>query len=367
MSVVTRAQKGNAQDPSHPFAAAFTTTDLPMLITDARQRDNPIAFANDAFSELTGYRSEELVGRNCRFLQGPGTDPAAIAAMRQAVAAGQSIEVEILNYRKDGAPFWNALHISPVRDQAGRISHFFSAQLDVSAKKELERRLQQANATLEAEVRRRTRALEEALEAKELLLHEIDHRVKNNLQLVGSLLAIQVRRIADPAVRQSVSQALERVSALSLVHQSLFAGGGRDRLDVPSFARQLALDLMAASGREDVRLELDLQPTAVPAGKAGPLALILNELLTNALRHAFPDGSAGTIRVQIGDGEGIMRLTVEDDGLGAAAPPASGGVGSALVRQLARQLGAEIVWEPGPRGMRVRLTLPLEMEGSDGA
>ncbi len=123
----------NGDDNTHPFAAAFTSTGMPMLMTDARRKDNPIAFANDAFSELTGYRREELLGRNCRLLQGPGTDPALTALMRRAVRDGQPIEVEILNYRKDGSPFWNALHISPVRDAAGGISHFFSSQQDVSA------------------------------------------------------------------------------------------------------------------------------------------------------------------------------------------------------------------------------------------
>ena len=358
MGVVTQTSEASGDDAIHPFAAAFMTTGMPMLITDARQSDNPIAYANEAFTELTGYRREELLGRNCRMLQGPATDPDLIEAMRRAVSAGEAIELEILNYRKDGRPFWNALHISPVRNAAGTISHFFSSQHDVTAKKDLELKLQQANSTLEAQVERRTRALQEALEAKELLLHEIDHRVKNNLQLVGSLLAIQARRIPDPAVRDSINQALERVSALSLVHQGLYASGEAAVLDVGGFIRQLALDLVAASGREDIRVELDLEPASIDAGKAAPMALILNELLTNALRHAFPDGRSGTIRVHLRDGSGMVRLDVRDDGVGEAAAPSRTGIGTMLVRQLARQLGAEVAWSPGPGGMTVTLELP---------
>jgi PAS domain S-box-containing protein len=139
VGAVPETSEASGDDTIHPFAAAFMTTGMPMLITDARQSDNPIVFANEAFTELTGYRREELLGRNCRMLQGPGTDSDLIEAMRHAVRAGEAIELEILNYRKDGRPFWNALHISPVRDSAGSISHFFSSQHDVTAKKDLER------------------------------------------------------------------------------------------------------------------------------------------------------------------------------------------------------------------------------------
>jgi PAS domain S-box-containing protein len=82
--------------------------------------DNPIIFANDAFLALTGYRRDEVIGRNCRFLQGPDTDPAAIETMRRAVADGEDVTLDILNYRKDGTTFWNALYLSPVRGKTAR-------------------------------------------------------------------------------------------------------------------------------------------------------------------------------------------------------------------------------------------------------
>ena len=86
-----------------PFAAAFKATRMPMLITDPRQPDNPIIFSNKAFSQLTGYSQDELVGRNCRLLQGPDSDQTAITQLREAIAAERSLEVDILNYRKDGS------------------------------------------------------------------------------------------------------------------------------------------------------------------------------------------------------------------------------------------------------------------------
>src|SRR5688572_25377878 len=108
-------------DVGDPFAAAIGAIPMAMVITDAHQPDNPITFANDAFLKLTGYPRDEVIGRNCRFLQGPGTDPAVVARLREAVASGQDIAVDILNYRKDGSSFWNTLHLSPVRGKTGEI------------------------------------------------------------------------------------------------------------------------------------------------------------------------------------------------------------------------------------------------------
>ena len=101
---------------SDPFAAAMRATRMPMLITDPRQPDNPIVFVNDAFGRLTGYTREETLGRNCRFLQGPGTNAEDIDRIRQAIADLVPIEVELLNYKKDGSIFWNRVLVSPVFD-----------------------------------------------------------------------------------------------------------------------------------------------------------------------------------------------------------------------------------------------------------
>src|SRR3954462_3548076 len=97
-----------------PFAAAIRGTRMPMVITDPRQDDNPIVFANQAFQKLTGYDVDEIVGHNCRFLQGPETNRGSVAAIAAALRAEEAISIDLLNYRKDGSHFWNALYISPV-------------------------------------------------------------------------------------------------------------------------------------------------------------------------------------------------------------------------------------------------------------
>jgi PAS domain S-box-containing protein len=115
-----------------PFVAALERTREPMVVTDPRLPDNPIVFANPAFLALTGYDADEVLGRNCRFLQGPDTDPAAVALVRDAVAGRREVKVQLLNYRKDGGTFWNELHLSPVFDEAGELVNFFGSQLDVT-------------------------------------------------------------------------------------------------------------------------------------------------------------------------------------------------------------------------------------------
>ena len=109
-----------------------------IIIADARRPDIPIVYANPAFLLLTGYSEEEVLGRNCRFLQGADTDPAAVTEIREALRAGELCRVPLLNYRKDHTPFWNDLVISPMRDEAGAVTHFVGVQHDATALRQTE-------------------------------------------------------------------------------------------------------------------------------------------------------------------------------------------------------------------------------------
>ena len=115
-----------------------------MLLTDPQRSENPIVFANQAFVSLTGYELGEVLGRNCRFLQGPDTDPTAVTALREAIQARREISVRLLNYRKGGTPFWNELHISPVRAADGELIYFFACQLDVTQWRDAESAMAEA-------------------------------------------------------------------------------------------------------------------------------------------------------------------------------------------------------------------------------
>ncbi len=120
----------------HERAIAVATSGI--IITDARAPDLPIIYVNEGFERMTGYTAAESLGRNCRFLQGPDTDPEARARIRQALAEGQAYQVVLRNYRKDGTPFWNELALSPVHDDVGVLTHFIGVQEDVSARVQTE-------------------------------------------------------------------------------------------------------------------------------------------------------------------------------------------------------------------------------------
>jgi PAS domain S-box-containing protein len=124
------------------FHAAIEMSLVPIVLTDPHRDDCPIIFANGAFCGLTGYDVDEIIGRNCRFMQGPATDQNAVARIRSAVATRWHVSEEIINYRKDGSTFWNALFVNPVFDQGGRLVYLFGTQRDVTRRRALEDVLQ---------------------------------------------------------------------------------------------------------------------------------------------------------------------------------------------------------------------------------
>jgi len=318
---------------------AVERTRMPMLATDPRQPDNPIVLANKAFLDLSGYTADEVLGRNCRFLQGPDTDRDNVAQIRQAIEARTDIDIEVLNYRKDGTPFWNALHISPVFNEAGELQHFFASQLDVTARRD-------------------------ALAVQAMLLHEVDHRVKNNLQIVASMLAMEARAMPDPGVAQRLQGILARIEALSTVHRRLYQSDDLMSFDVAEFARDIVINLVGSTGRPNIEVSLALEPAFLPARLAAPLALVFNELVTNALKHAFPDRRAGRITVEIATAHDQLRITVADDGAGLSDQPTGpGSFGRRLIDALVQQLGATATWTALlPSGLRVDVQMPLERQ-----
>ena len=334
-----------------------------MVITDPRRHDNPLIFVNEAFADLTGYSRDEIIGRNCRFLQGPDTERGAVDRIRNAIAAGQGIETEILNYKKDGTPFWNSLVISPVRDEAKELLYFFALQFDVSAQKNAELELVRTKASLEELVTRRTRDLQSALDQKTALLHEVDHRVKNNLQVISSLVLLKARRLQDPAAQQVLHNVAERISALSTVHRLLYSVGDVSRFDLAEFLSDLTEDLSALLPPGQVTIDLRLQPVAVSAGKAAPLALLVNELVSNAFKHAYPDQRRGRLLVELTKLDAELTISIEDDGVGIDdAGRSREGFGKTLIDMLARQLKARIDWNDAQPGTRAAVTMPLDAE-----
>ena len=220
-------------------------------------------------------------------------------------------------------------------------------------------------AALELAAEARARDLQAALDRQTALLHELDHRVKNNLQLISSLVLMQARRSEDPAVREALNGMQERLAAMGVVHRRLFESDDLGRFDLADFVRDLTAELSGSSGRPEIAFACDLAPARVSAAKAAPLALLINELLTNALRHAFPGRRPGRIFVRTAQSSRGLRIEIADDGVGEVDGRTTGGgseqrFGLTIVELLGRQLQATITRQNADPGVRVVVGLPLD-------
>lgn len=184
------------------------------------------------------------------------------------------------------------------------------------------------------------------LHEKELLLRELQHRVKNDLQVIIGIIGLQMRRAKSVEAQEQLEAVSGRIDSLRLVHDHLYKAQGLEQLDLGDYLRTLASDRFRMHGHDPdgpIRLELQVEPLSADRDLAMPLGLIANEFITNSFKHAFPRG-AGTIRLTVARlGERQARLTLEDDGAARGAPPETG-TGLKLVELLARQIRAQARW-----------------------
>lgn len=358
--------------PNDIFFAAVKTTRMPMVVTDPHQPDNPVIFCNEAFRHMTGYADTEIIGINCRFLQGPETDPEQVAKVRRAIAAREEVSVEILNYRKNGSTFWNALFISPVFDEAGALIYFFASQLDVSRRREAEDALHEA----------------QKMEAVGQLTGGIAHDFNNLLQVIIGYIDMLGARV-DPADR-AASRAVEAIGAAAqrgaTLTQQLLAFARkqelRDRLlNLNTLVNDFSAVLERTAGAMTVRYRFadELWNTRVDPVQA---ELAMLNILSNA-RDASQDRGTVTIvtrnvvlpadadvPAKLAPGE-YVELTIADDGPGierdaldrvfdpffSTKDVGKGtGLGLAMVYGFMRQSGGTVTATNPPEG-GARLTL----------
>jgi two-component sensor histidine kinase/CHASE3 domain sensor protein len=229
------------------------------------------------------------------------------------------------------------------------IGLFARTQRRVSALAEERTLLQNQNEQLEAHVRARTLEAEEARAHAErerarleTLLQDTNHRIGNSLATVSSLLGLQLARSGSDEVRSALEAAQNRVQAIASAHRRLRLGADLESTEASDFLADVVADI-ASTQTADVKvaLETDVEPMVIPARDATTIGIVVSELVTNALKHAFPAGRAGTIRVVFRRIDGVPVLSVEDDGIGMTGEPSQTGLGALIIRQLARQFGGE--------------------------
>jgi two-component sensor histidine kinase len=204
------------------------------------------------------------------------------------------------------------------------------------------RRDAHGRAVLAHTVEERTAALTAATAELRTLLDELNHRVKNNLQVVTSLLRLQSQRSDDPRLRRALDDSVQRIQAMALLHQQLSLADAQSGLSFGSYLRDLAARLAQAYGAEGrIQVDVEADGSCLNLQTATPLALIINEVVSNALKYAFPDGRRGRIVLRLARVDGGCQLTVHDDGVGLPHDldwRKSGGLGMRIIRSLASQL-----------------------------
>jgi PAS domain S-box-containing protein len=359
-----------AQPDREIYFAAVQMSRMAMCLTDPRQPDNPIVFCNQAFERLTGYERAEVLGRNCRFLQGRASDPAAISEIRRAVAAGEDVQQEIYNYRKDGTGFWNGLYISPVLDAAGRLAYHFASQLDVTQRREAEMALRQS----------------QRLEALGGLASSLAHEFNNLMTIVLSSLDRATDEADDARRARQIERAIwgaRRATRLTTQMLSFARHQMHDpgTLDLNEMLANFdgILEQMAGAGSN---VALQLAPEPLPARlDAAQMELALLNLVRNAA-DALPGGGEIVIATRAtrlsptgeADTRPAVEVSVADRGTGMAREVAlraaepffttkghgkGTGLGLSMVSGFAEQSGGRMEIETAPgTGTTIRLVFP---------
>jgi len=294
---------------------AIASVGVGILITDPHQPDNPIIYVNPAFERMTGYAAAEALGRNCRFLQGAGTDPSAVAEIRQALKEERDLRTELLNYRKDGSSFWNELTISPLRDAKGRVTHYVGIINDRTERKRVEQHLQQV----------------EKLAALGTLLSGVAHELNNPLFIISGYAQLAREKINQGRYDdlkgdlETIREAAQRAS--TAVNRFLGIGSRaearRELCRVDDLVKQ-ALDLLSNDfviHQVTVRTQFDPTLPSILADSQDLSQVFLN-LFTNASQAMAEAHGRGTLSVSAtliqDQGGPWVEVRVSDDGPGIA-------------------------------------------------
>lgn len=329
---------------------AVITRNMAEGICVVRADNGLIVYANRKFEQMFGYNPDELTGQHVSIVN-YGTEvvsPEAVnQTIRAAVLANHEATYEVHNVKKDGTPFWCSATTS-VFEHPEYGTVLVAVQQDISERK-------QAEAKIRA-----------SLKEKELLLKEIYHRVKNNLQVIYSLLNLQSRHLTDTTALAVLKDSQSRIRAMALVHEKLYQSPDLSRIDFADYVTSLAYGLLEfyRSGPSFPILELDLQTCWLDIELAIPCGLILTELLSNSLKHAFPDHQAGKITIVSTLSEpNQITLFIRDNGIGLSPEinlKTSSSLGLQLVHNLIQQIRGQVSILPVPVGTGLEITFPIE-------
>lgn len=335
-------QKGRIEALRADMAAKFSELDRTIALERAGRREEALAL----------IRSESGV--------------AAMDRLRdtvQAIQQSENIRLMSLYRREERRRLWASTGI--VVALAGLA---FAAWLQLRSRQRRSAALAISNAELERIVGERTRQLESERLRIEALLRDVNHRVGNNLAMISALLNVQSRQAREPAVKAALAQAQSRIQAIAAGQRRLRLDIETDEIDARPYMEDLLAEIGKAAEGRSIRIDLDMDAIRLPGRDAVSFVVIVNELVTNAIKHAFPGGLSGRIVIRFlradAEGEPALSLSVEDDGVGMPAEAASKGLGQTVIASLLRSMRA--VMTSGPAhpeqaarpGTRVTIVFP---------
>jgi len=317
-----------------PFVVAADETRMAMVFTNARVPENPIIYANDAFLELTGWDRKEVLGKSFNSLMARGASPEALQEIETAVGGHSEIVPEICYRREDGSQFWASISISPVKDKSGSIVQHFASFIDHTAHKD-----EQTNCAM--------------------LIDELNHRVKNTLATVQSIVKQSTRTATDPKViRESIES---RIFALSRSHDILarenWKGAGlHDLIDA-------ALEPFAVTDDRMERFTVEGDNIRLVPKAALALSIAFNELATNAFKYGAFSNDSGTVAITWGiapsTAENRLILHWREQGGPPVTHPSRTGFGTQMIeRGLAHELGGSVDIDYRPSGLVCTIDVP---------
>ncbi len=348
------AEVVRAAQAEEKFRSTIEAAATGMLMVD---HSGKIVLVNGQVEQLFGYTRQELIGQPVEILvpmPSRGRHPDYRATyFREPRARPMGKGRELFGIRKDGSEVPVEIGLNPMRTAGG--DFVLSSIVDITNRKHAEQErdrllneLQKLNVELEARVSVRTADLSKALREREVLIQEIHHRVKNNLQVISSIINMQIRKLDAGANRDALEECQTRVQAIALIHEKLYQSKDYSRVPFSEYARSLATNVFHAAGASlpGVRLELAIEDLSLAVDRAIPCGLVLNELITNALKHGFQHARQGTIRVELAKLDaGRLRMAVKDDGVGLPRGldiQKSDSLGLQLIYTLSEQLDAEL-------------------------
>lgn len=318
------------------FEQAMAQTRMAVCLTDPSLPDDPIVFCNEAFERLTGYTAQEVIGRNCRFLQGPDTNQSEVARLREALREEKVVVVELINYRKDGVRFWNALHLGPIYDENGKLKYFFGSQWDVS----------------DVHV---ARAGEQHAKS---MAREVSHRLKNVFAVIAGIVTITARSMGNKDLGTRIN---ERIRALGRSYEPTLDDAFMGTIEVGQAVRAVLRPYDPDGDRilfigNGARTE----PNAISA-----IGLTLHELATNATKYGALSNESGRVEVSWHhekDRHGRSALIVawkEHGGPRIAGEPGPGGTGFAISEALLAHSRGVLDRHWDEDGLRAEISFPL--------